>query len=166
MTEPTPPIAFSIAPDTVGEQFAGGPSFDDSVLEQLKEACSTSVDNADRAEHGRDWWPLAMHWALAGKTPRKPHAVCRPKNTNEVVAVVNICRQHNIALTTSGGRSGVCGSAVPMFGGVVLDTTQLAGVVSVDNVSGIVEVLPGTFGPDMENELQSKHGITVGHFPQ
>lgn len=166
MSEPTPPIAFSISPDAVGEQFAGGSSVDDAVIEQLKKVCSTSVDDADRAEHGRDWWPLAMHWALAGKTPRKPHAVCRPKNTDEVVAIVNICRQHNIALTTSGGRSGVCGSAVPMFGGVVLDTTQLAGVVSVDQVSGIVEVLPGTFGPDMESELQAKYGITIGHFPQ
>ncbi|MSZ06664.1 MAG: hypothetical protein F2625_00335, partial [Actinobacteria bacterium] len=58
MTEPTPPIAFRISPDAVGEQFAGGSSVDDSVIEQLKKVCSTSVDDADRAEHGRDWWPL------------------------------------------------------------------------------------------------------------
>jgi hypothetical protein len=54
MTEPTPPIAFSISPDAVGEQFAGGSSVDDAVIEQLKKVCSTSVDDADRAEHGRD----------------------------------------------------------------------------------------------------------------
>jgi len=49
---------------------------------------------------------------------------------------------------------------------VVLDVTSLQGIVSVDEVSGIVEVLPGTFGPDFENELQSKYSLTVGHFPQ
>lgn len=48
------------------------------------------------------------------------------------------------AVTVSGGRSGVCGAAVPLFAGVVIDTTDLNGVVSVDQLSGLIEVLPGT----------------------
>jgi alkyldihydroxyacetonephosphate synthase len=44
--------------------------------------------------------------------------------------------------------------------------TRLAGVAGVDTVSGVVEVLPGTFGPDLEDELRSRHGLTVGHAPQ
>jgi alkyldihydroxyacetonephosphate synthase len=53
-----------------------------------------------------------------------------------------------------------------VFGGVVLDATALVGVVDVDTVSGVVEVLAGTFGPDLENELRERHGVSVGHFPQ
>jgi alkyldihydroxyacetonephosphate synthase len=52
-----------------------------------------------------------------------------------------------------------------VFGGVVLDATALAGVVDVDVVSGVVEVLPGTFGPDLEDLLRPM-GLSVGHFPQ
>jgi alkyldihydroxyacetonephosphate synthase len=52
-----------------------------------------------------------------------------------------------------------------MFGGVVVDTTTMSGVVSVDATSGVVEVLPGTFGPDLERALAA-HRLTVGHFPQ
>ncbi|MFM7963939.1 MAG: FAD-binding oxidoreductase, partial [Actinomycetota bacterium] len=63
------------------------------------------------------------------------------------------------------GRSGVSGASVPMFGGVVLDMTAMSGIVSVDNTSGVVEVLPGTFGPDLEHAL-AQHNLTVGHFPQ
>ncbi|MFM7684460.1 MAG: FAD-binding oxidoreductase, partial [Actinomycetota bacterium] len=40
------------------------------------------------------------------------------------------------------------------------------GIVAVDAASGLVEVLAGTFGPDLEAELRSVHGLTVGHFPQ
>jgi alkyldihydroxyacetonephosphate synthase len=166
MTEPTAPIAFGVEPQLAGEQFGASAPLGRGVIEELASICPTSTDDADRAEHGRDWWPLAMHWALAGNTPRKPHAVCRPSATDHVVRIVNVCRNNNIALTVSAGRSGVCGSAIPQFGGVVLDTTQLAGVVSVDEESGIVEVLPGTFGPEMERELQENFNLTVGHFPQ
>ena len=77
-----------------------------------------------------------------------------------------MCNRNGIPLTVAGGRSGVCGASVPVFGGVVLDTTALAGVVDVDVESGVVEVLAGTFGPDLEHELQTVHGLSVGHFPQ
>jgi D-lactate dehydrogenase (cytochrome) len=107
-----------------------------------------------------------MHWALHGKTPRKPHAICRPTSTEQVVSIVALCNENRIPLTVSAGRSGVCGAAIPVYGGVVLDTCLLASIISVDKVSGVVEVLPGMFGPDFENELRDKHSVTVGHFPQ
>lgn len=118
------------------------------------------------AEASRDWWPLALHWALAGNVPQLAGAVARPRSTEEVSRVVQVCNDARVPLTVAGGRSGVCGAAVPACGGVVLDTTALAGVVDVDATSGVVEVLPGTFGPDLEAELRGRHGLSVGHFPQ
>ena len=118
------------------------------------------------AEASRDWWPLALHWALAGQVPQLAEVVVRPTSTDEVVRVVQVCNNARLPLTVTGGRSGVCGAAAPVFGGVVLDATALSGIVGVDVVSGIVEVLPGTFGPDLEHELRDAHGVSVGHFPQ
>ena len=106
-----------------------------------------------------------MHWALAGEVPRRAAAVCRPETVEQVSAVCCICNDHRIPLTAAGGRSGVCGASAPVCGGIVLDLTGLAGIVAVDEVSGIVEVLAGTFGPDLEAELAG-HGLSVGHFPQ
>jgi alkyldihydroxyacetonephosphate synthase len=71
-----------------------------------------------------------------------------------------------VPVTVSGGRSGVCGAAVPLFTGVIIDTTNLKGVISVDQLSGLIEVLPGTFGPDLENEINNRYQLSVGHFPQ
>ena len=69
-------------------------------------------------------------------------------------------------MTAAGGRSGVCGASVPVFGGVVLDTTGLDRIGDVDATSGIVEVAAGVFGPELERALNTHHGLTVGHFPQ
>jgi alkyldihydroxyacetonephosphate synthase len=166
MTQPTEPIEFAGAADDIVSRFAGNNDLNAAALDALSAICPTSIDAQSTAEHGRDWWPLAMHWALQGKTPRRAGAVCTPSNSDQVAAVVAVCNTHDVPLTVAGGRSGVCGSSIPLYGGVVLDVTAMQGIVSVDTISGIVEVLPGTFGPDFEHELQSKHQLTVGHFPQ
>ena len=69
-------------------------------------------------------------------------------------------------VTAAGGRSGVCGASVPLFGGVVLDLTGLAGIVAVDDASLVADVQAGTFGHRLEAELRAEHGVTTGHWPQ
>ncbi|MHB1090370.1 MAG: FAD-binding oxidoreductase [Ilumatobacteraceae bacterium] len=170
MGQPTEPIEFGTEPAGLTERFVGSgdtiSSVTSDVFDALESVCETSTNSLDIAQHGRDWWPLAMHWSLAGVLPRRPAAVCRPNSTQQVVETVRICAKHDVPLTVSGGRSGVCGAAIPLYGGVVLDTTSMTGICSVDRESGIVEVLPGTFGPEFENELRTQHQLTVGHFPQ
>lgn len=170
MGQPTEPIEFGCDSAALSEKFSNSNDasglVDPKVIAALSSVCNTSVNSLDTAQHGRDWWPLTMHWSLAGAIPRRPVAVCRPTSTQQVVEIVRICATHDMPLTVSGGRSGVCGAAVPMFGGVVLDTTSMSGICNVDFDSGIVEVLAGTFGPELEDELRTRHHLTVGHFPQ
>ena len=106
-----------------------------------------------------------MSWALANQVPRRPSVVCRPATTQEVSALLAVCNERRIPVTASGGRSGVCGAAIPAAGGVALDMGALQGVGEIDTVSGIVEVLAGTFGPDLESTVRAQ-GLTVGHYPQ
>ncbi len=135
------------------------------AIAELTAACPSSTVIGERAEASRDWWPLAMHWALAGDAPKIAAVVCSPTTTDEVAAVVRVCQEHRLPLTPAAGRSGVTGASVPVFGGVLLDMTQLHGVVHLDEVSGVVEVMAGTFGPDLEREIGAR-GYSVGHFPQ
>ena len=162
MINPTPPIELT---GTGHHLLTPTVDISTDLLARLATACPTDTDVTVRAETSRDWWPLAMHWSLAGEAPQVAGAVCRPRTTAEVSAVVAACNEAGVPVTAAGGRSGVCGASVPVFGGVVLDLTALVGVVDVDTVSGVVEVLPGTFGPDMEAVLVG-HGVSVGHFPQ
>ena len=136
-----------------------------ALLGQLGSICPTTTDEVARAEASRDWWPLAMHWALSGEVPQIAAAVCSPRSSDEVARLLAACNAAGVPVTAAGGRSGVCGASVPVFGGVMLDLTAVAGVVDIDRESGIVEVLAGTFGPDLEQAL-AEHDLTVGHFPQ
>jgi alkyldihydroxyacetonephosphate synthase len=160
---PTPPIELA---GTATRLTTATVDVNQRLLDELGAACPTVVTEVERAEASRDWWPLAMHWALAGQVPQIAAAVCSPRTTDEVAAVVRACHDARVPVTAAGGRSGVCGASVPVFGGVVLDLTALAGVVSVDDMSAVVEVLAGTFGPDLEQHLVAGHGLSVGHFPQ
>ena len=162
-TSITPPIELLGTSSHLGHHSVGVTT---DQLARLGEICATTTDLVQTAEASRDWWPLAMHWALAGQVPRRAAALCRPTTTAQVSRLIQFCCEEGLPLTAAGGRSGVCGACIPVFGGVVLDFTLMHGVISVDEVSGIVEVLPGTFGPDLEAEINSKHSLSVGHFPQ
>ena len=160
-TSPTPPIELS----GTDPRFHSPVAVPDDIVSEVAAVCEMRRDLADRAASGRDWWPLAMHWALAGEVPALPTVVARPTTTDEVASVLAICDRARIPVTPAGGRSGVCAASVPVHGGVALDMTALVGVVAVDVESGIVEVRPGTFGPDLERTVRAE-GLSVGHFPQ
>jgi alkyldihydroxyacetonephosphate synthase len=136
-----------------------------AVLAELATGCAIETDPAALAEHGRDWWPLAMHWALAGRTPSLPQVVARPTSTEQVAHVVRVAAAHGLAVVAGGGRSGVCGGVVPLAGGVSLDMTAMRGVEEIDTESGLVCALAGTFGPELEAACAAR-GLTVGHRPQ
>jgi alkyldihydroxyacetonephosphate synthase len=136
-------------------------------LDRLRGVCE-SVDVGDQAriDAGRDWWPLAVVWAVEGVVPACPAAVVRPATPVEVAAVLEVCARFRVPVTAAGGRSGVCGGSVPAFGGVALDMTGLAGIVGVDRRSGLVDVRAGTFGHVLEETLRGTHQLTLGHHPQ
>jgi alkyldihydroxyacetonephosphate synthase len=165
---PAPPIEFSSGAAGAGEHF-GGRRVDLPAgwLDELRAVCAVvDTSPAELSEAGRDWWPFAQRWALEGETPARPAAVARPATVAEVCAVASLCTASGVPLTAAGGRSGVCGASIPVFGGVVLDTCSLAGIDRVDDESLLVDVAAGTFGPDLEAELKASHGLTIGHWPQ
>ena len=80
--------------------------------------------------------------------------------------VTRLCSEASVPVTAAGGRSGVVGGSIPLFGGVLLDLCALTGIRSVDSIANVVDVGAGTFGDIFEDELQSSYGLTVGHWPQ
>src|SRR5207245_4538566 len=103
---------------------------------------------------------------LEATVPGRAAAVVRPAHVQEVSAVLAVCGQAGIPVTTAAGRSGVCGASAPVHGGVVLDLGGLAGIVDVDNTSLLLDVRAGTFGDVLEDDLRASHGVTLGHWPQ
>jgi alkyldihydroxyacetonephosphate synthase len=167
MTRPVAPIEVSAEASRVTERL-GGPRVpvDDALVERLRSVCAeVDVDDVSRMEAGRDWWPITVGWATRGEVPARPAAVARPSAPEQVAAVLGACNEAHVPVTAVAGRSGVCGSSIPAFGGVALDMCALAGITDLDDTSLLAHVLPGTFGPDLEDRLRQE-GTTLGHWPQ
>ena len=99
--------------------------------------------------------------------PARPDAVVRPTSAAQVAEVLAACAGELVPVTAMGGRSGVCGGAVPLFGGVALDCTGLVGDVEVDEISLVAEVPAGVNGRELEERLRATGtGYTLGHWPQ
>jgi alkyldihydroxyacetonephosphate synthase len=165
---PTPPIAFAGDPAGVGARLSGPRiEVDDTLRERLRSTgADVSADASEVSEASRDWWPLAMVWALDNQVTSRASVIVRPHSAAEVAEVLRACNDARVPVTAAAGRSGVCGASVPVFGGVLLDLTAFEGIVGVDKESMLVDVRPGTFGDVFEDELREQHGVTCGHWPQ
>ncbi len=138
-----------------------------ALVDRFEDVCDdvrTDADALDAA--GRDWWPVSLHWRRAGEVPAAASVVCRPSDDGQVAAVVRVCHEARMPVTVTAGRSGVCGGSIPLFGGVALDMTGLAGIRTVDPDSLVVDVRAGTFGHTLEADLRAGHDVTLGHWPQ
>ena len=70
-----------------------------------------------------------------------PDVVVYPGSTEEVVAVVDVCRMHRVPLVPFGAGTSLEGQVVPLQGGVCLDTSRLDRIlrVSIDDLDVTVE---------------------------
>jgi alkyldihydroxyacetonephosphate synthase len=166
---PTAVTPIDAAAGDVADRF-GGPrrTVPDHVLSAIG-ASGAAILTSDeiRAETGRDWWPLAVAWAARGQVPARAAAVVRPTSAEQVTATLAACSAARVPVTPMGGRSGVCGGTLPVFGGIALDLTGMLGPVMLDETSLIADVPVGIFGPDLESDLRSRgSGYTLGHWPQ
>ena len=165
--KPTPPIALADAAAATAHFGGSHIEISDVLLRRLRDGCAdVSTDAATLSESSRDWWPLALHWALGQEVPARARAGARPPPAAQVAAVVRVCSEAAVPLTVAAGRSGVCGASIPVHGGVVLDLCGLEGIVDVDRESLVVDVRAGTFGDVFEDTLRAEHGLTCGHWPQ
>ncbi len=163
---PTPPIAFGDG-DIRDHLQTRRVEVDDATRERVRATGAEMIDDGTAvAAASRDWWPLAMIWALDAQVAVQASVVVRPHDIAQVQAVLRLCNEARIPVTAAAGRSGVCGASVPVFGGVLLDVTALTGIVAVDPTSLLVDVRAGTFGDVFEDDLRERHGITCGHWPQ
>ncbi|MGV9245830.1 FAD-binding oxidoreductase [Streptomyces sp. NPDC003710] len=96
-----------------------------------------------------------------------PAAVVLPASHEEVLAVMEVCAGHDLALVPFGGGTSVVGGLAPErrrpF--VALDLRRMDGLLDIDPVSRTATLLPGLRAPQAE-ALLAEHGFTLGHFPQ
>ena len=111
---------------------------DDPTLRALREVVGDTgvlTDPEVTSGYATDW---TGRWV--GATP----AVVRPRSTEEVAAVVGVCRRTGTPLVPQGGNTGLVGGSVPHGGELVLSTERMVGVEDVDSDAGQLTAWAGT----------------------
>jgi len=139
-----------------------------SITTTLSKAISPErlSDNPSTIEaHSYDAWPVAIKWRQQGKQPCKPEAIALPHTTSEVSALLKQCNANCIPVTPWGLGSSVVGSPLTEAGGVVIDLSEMARTIHVDEENLLVTVEAGKRGDILEAELNDK-GYTLNQSPQ
>ncbi|MFP5346650.1 MAG: FAD-binding and (Fe-S)-binding domain-containing protein [Actinomycetes bacterium] len=92
-----------------------------------------------------------------------PRVVVLPRHVDEIAAVLDVCREHETALTMRGAGTSIAGNAVGP--GVVVDVSRyLDRVLEVDPESSTALVEPGVVQSNLQ-KAASKHGLRFGPDP-
>ena len=83
-----------------------------------------------------------------------PDAVVWPHTTEEVVAVVNLCREHRIPITPYGAGTSVEGNALAVRGGVCLDLSEMTRIVEVNAADADCTVEAGVRREQLNEHLR------------
>lgn len=74
---------------------------------------------------------------------RKPDAVVRVTTTEQVSEIMKLAWERVIPVTVRGSGTGLVGAAVPVCGGILLETTKMNKILELDSDNLTVTVQPG-----------------------
>ena len=72
-----------------------------------------------------------------------PEVLVRVHNKEEVSAIMKYAWEHTIPVTVRGSGTGLVGAAVPIHGGILLETTRMNKILALDSNNLTVTVQPG-----------------------
>ena len=78
-----------------------------------------------------------------------PEVLVRVHTTEEVAAVMKLAWERTIPVTVRGSGTGLVGAAVPIHGGILLETTKMNRILALDEDNLTVTVQPGVLLMDL-----------------
>ncbi len=135
-----------------------------SELEEVVGSSHISTRESDRLVYATDWFWLPQMWLDRGEQLRTPDYIVHPGSSAEVAEILKIANKFRVPVVPWGGGSGSQGGALPIFGGIVLDTKRLNRILEIDERSLTVTAQAGINGSQLEWALNDR-GLTLPHYP-
>ncbi|MEO8459155.1 MAG: FAD-linked oxidase C-terminal domain-containing protein [Dokdonella sp.] len=86
----------------------------------------------------------------------QPQAVVFPTSHEQVVALVQSCRDAGVALTARGRGTNTTGASVPVAGGIVASFERMNRILRIDNDDRVAIVEPGVLNGDLQIALSER----------
>ncbi|MGW4193701.1 FAD-binding and (Fe-S)-binding domain-containing protein [Streptomyces sp. NPDC005004] len=129
----------------------------------FEEGLEAELRRAVRGEVGFGVTDRALVTMDASNYRRVPLGVVAPRDTDDVAAVLEVCRAHEVPVVARGGGTSIAGQATGT--GVVLDFSRhMNAVLDLDAGAGTAVVQPGLV-LDRLQEAAAPHGLRFGPDP-
>jgi glycolate oxidase len=136
------------------------------VVARLEDAIghdNVKTSKMERLMYSHDLAPLPKETQIAFKNV--PDIVVRPRNTADVAAVVKIAADESIPITPRGSSTWGLGGSVPVFGGILIDTTGLMNkILKIDAENLTVTAQAGCTWKQVYDACMEK-GLLLGSYP-
>lgn len=76
--------------------------------------------------------------------------VLKPKSTEEVSAILKYCNDQKLAVVPQGGNTGLVGGSVPVFDEIIISTTLMDKIESIDPFTGVIACQSGAILENLE----------------
>lgn len=87
-----------------------------------------------------------------------PHAAVRVRSADDIAKVLETAEMLDVPVTPRGGGTGKAGGAIPVFGGLVLDTSKMNRILEIDRENLFVVTEPGVITQHLQNAVE-KEGL-------
>src|SRR5689334_19375228 len=113
------------------------------VAATVQTRLEAAVGAANVLTRPADTEPYVTDWR--GRFQGRAIAVVRPSSTQEVAAVVQVCRDAQVAIVPQGGNTGLCGGATPHPDGheILLSLARMNRVRALDHDNATITVEAG-----------------------
>lgn len=125
---------------------------------------NVSIRTADKIAHAMDYFWLPRMYVDKGNIPPMADFVVYPGSAEEVSKVLVIANYYKIPVYPWGGGSGSQGGALPVKGGILLDTKRMNKVLDFDEKSMTVTVETGMIFTQLE-WYANERGYSLMHYP-
>ena len=124
---------------------------------------NASSNEMDLICYTRDLAPLP-ETIISIFATKAPSIVVRPKDANQISAILEYANKERIPVTPRGGGCSGMGGCLPINGGIVLDMTSLNSIVSIDEDDMTITTQVGiTFQKLLEKAY--KKNLKIGTYP-
>jgi glycolate oxidase len=117
------------------------------------------LEDFERFVYGADWSPRTT------KEIYPPDVVICPESTEDVQAVVKLAYEHKVPVTVGGGLTGMAGGAVPIYGGIYIDSTSMNKVIEIDVKNQTIRVQAGATLQEV-NDAVERYGLWFPILPE
>ena len=122
-----------------------------------------STDESDKLVYSSDWAWMPQMWLDRGQPLRPPDYIVHPSSAEDISEILEVANKYRLPVVPWGGGSGSQGGALPIFGGILIDTKRMNKILSIDEKSLTVTAQAGINISQLEWAVNEK-GLMFPHY--